>query len=71
MMEFCPEIVNAAESISSNLCYFPVSAFGSPAVKIGEENADIGPDPEKLDPFLVEGPWLWLVSQLEPALLNP
>lgn len=69
MMEYCPEIVAAAEMISSQVRYFPVSAFGANAVKTNGGTVDIGPDPSTLQPYLVEAPLLWQFSVIEPMLL--
>ncbi len=66
LMEHCSEIVGAAEAISSNVKYFPASAFGTPAINVGD---DIGPDPRSLKPYLVEAPILWLISQIEPSTI--
>jgi len=69
LIEYCPEIVGAAERVSSNIRYFPVSAFGAPAVKVASPLSDIGP-PTELNPFLVEAPWMWLFSKINPSLFK-
>jgi len=69
MMDHCPDIVAAAELISSEVSYFPVSSFGAPAVKVDDPRTDIGPDPSKLKPFMVDAPLLWLISIMEPDIL--
>jgi hypothetical protein len=69
MMDICPDIVAAAELISSQVLYFPVSSFGAPAVKVDDSQTDIGPDPSKLKPFMVDVPLLWLLSTVEPDIL--
>lgn len=73
LLEHCPDIVGAAENISDRVMYFPASAFGSPAVLINEvKNTDgdpqIGPDTRNLKPYLIEAPFLWILSQVEPSL---
>ena len=74
LLEHCPDIVGAAEAISSNVKYFPASSFGSPAAVIdGLKNEDgkdqIGPVPSRMNPYLVEAPFLWLLSEIEPNLI--
>jgi len=69
LMNYCPEIVGAAEAVSANVQYFPASPFGSPAVKLTSQSALIGP-PAELNPFLVEAPWLWLFSKINPSLFR-
>ena len=74
LLEHCPDIVGAAEAISSNVKYFPASSFGSPAAVIdGLKNEDgkdqIGPVTSRMNPYLVEAPFLWLLSEIEPNLI--
>jgi hypothetical protein len=74
LLEHCPDIVGAAEVISSNVKYFPASSFGSPAALIeglkNEGGMDlIGPVPSRMKPYLVEAPFLWLLSEIEPNLI--
>lgn len=74
LLDYCPDIVGAAEEVSSNVRYFPASSFGSPAVvleNIKDQNGNpmLGPDPGRLSPYLVEAPFLWLLSQIEPVLV--
>lgn len=66
LLVHCPEIVGSAEAISDNVKYFPASAFGRPAIRVGDQ---CGPDPESLKPYLVEAPFLWLISQMEPSII--
>jgi hypothetical protein len=74
LLEYCPDIIAAAEAISSNLKYFPASSFGSPATvfKTGDakELDVIGPNPSLMKPYLVEAPFLWLLSEFEPNLIQ-
>jgi hypothetical protein len=67
MKGICPSIVANAESISHNVLFFPVSAFGHAPVKLGP--GDYAPDPALLKPFMVEIPALWILSQIAPELL--
>lgn len=74
LLEHCPDIVAAAEEVSGKVKYFPASSFGSPAVELSNVRDDggdamIGPDPLRLEPYLVEAPFLWLFSELEPVLV--
>jgi hypothetical protein len=74
LLENCPDIVGAAEAISENVKYFPASAFGAPATilegKRDEQGKQMyGPDPNKMKPYLVEAPFLWLLSEMEPKLV--
>ena len=55
--------------------YFPVSAFGCPAIELaGVRNTDggmqFGPDTTRLHPYLIEAPFLWILSQVEPTLFQ-
>jgi len=74
LLEYCADIVGAAEGISSNVKYFPASSFGSPAALIDglttEDGRDlIGPVPGRMAPYLVEAPFLWLLSEIEPNII--
>ncbi len=75
LLEHCPDIVGAAENISQRVKYFPVSAFGSPAIELkGVKTSDggiqIGPDSKNLKPYLVEAPFLWVLSEAESSLVG-
>ena len=65
-MDTCPGVVASAESLSSNVCYFPVSTFGHTPVKV---DAGYSPDPRRLRPFQVEIPVTWILSELIPGLV--
>ena len=72
---YCPDIVGAAETISNRVMYFPASAFGSHAIELvgiksSDKEVQLGPDPMKLCPYLVEAPFLWMLSQAEPSLFD-
>ncbi len=72
LLEVCPQIVAAAESMSSCVKYFPVSSFGCSPVELGRNKdgfPDLSPDPAQIAPILVEVPVLWLMSLLEPSLV--
>jgi hypothetical protein len=69
LLEICPTIVANAESISNNLRYFPVSSFGHPPVRI--PSGDVVPDPKNIDPFMVDVPPLWILSQIAAEILTP
>ncbi len=69
LMNYCQDIVNAVEMISSEVRYFPVSAFGASAVRITSKTSEIGP-PKDIEPFLIEAPWLWLFSRISPKLFE-
>ena len=67
LLRICPSIVANAESLSSDVCYFPVSAFGHTPVKVVE--GAYAPDPVRLKPFQVEIPPLWALSKYSPDLV--
>ena len=67
MMEISPAVIASAERISQHVRYFPVSCFGHNAV--GEAKGEIGPDPNQLDPYMVEIPVLWMMSLLLPSFV--
>jgi hypothetical protein len=74
MLEYCSDIVGAAESISKNVKYFPASSFGVPATVLdgvtGKDGKPMyGPNPSRMKPYLVEAPFLWLLSEMEPELI--
>ncbi|MEI7731836.1 MAG: hypothetical protein WCO56_19850 [Verrucomicrobiota bacterium] len=67
MKELAPMVVANAESFSSNVVYFPVSAFGHAPTKIAA--GGIAPNPRLLKPIMVEIPSIWLLSQVVPNLV--
>ena len=70
LMDMHPSIVANAEALSHNVRYFPVSPFGHSPEKVEiEGNKYIAPDPDKLDPVMVEIPTLWVLSFVEPELI--
>ena len=70
LMDMHPSIVANSEAISNNVRYFPVSPFGhSPERLELDGQTFIAPDPDKLDPVMVEVPTLWMLNHVEPDLL--
>lgn len=65
--DICPSIVANAESISSNVRYFPVSALGHSPIKLPDGR--LAPDPTRLSPQYIEIPTLWLLAQATPWLV--
>ncbi len=66
LMEIDPAIVASAQSISSNVRFFALSALGHSPVKLesGPYAGKIAPVPSMLDPLFVEIPTLWALSQV-------
>ena len=72
LLDVAPQIVANAEAISSNVRYFPVSSFGCSPERVGQDKAGrpiFSPNPEKLNPVLIEVPTLWVLSLIEPSLV--
>ena len=67
----CPTIVGGAESLSSDVKYFPVSPLGHSPVKFtdGSGAEKLGPDPMQLNPLFMEIPSLWALSKVAPSLV--
>ena len=72
MVDICPNLVAVAETISSNVKFFPVSPTGCSPKRIKNEKGEDGlaPNPAEIKPFLVEVPVLWILSQIEPHLVG-
>jgi hypothetical protein len=68
LFELCPTVVANAEALTGNIQFFAVSSFGHTPVKIGP--GEYAPDPTKLKPRDVEGPVLWILSQLCPRMIG-
>lgn len=66
LLDICPSIVANAESLSENVCYFPISSFGHTPEQTS--NGQIAPDPTRLQPILLEIPTLWVLHQIAPNL---
>lgn len=71
LKEICPSMIGIAESISTEVMYFPVSSFGHSPVLFKRETGEslIAPDPQKLKPILVEVPVVWALSKIMPGLV--
>ena len=69
LLEICPTVVANAETISDNIRYFPVSSFGHPPIRVA--SGDVVPDPKHIDPFMVDVPPIWILSQIAPEILAP
>jgi hypothetical protein len=69
LLEIAPTIVANAETISSQIRYFPVSSFGHPPVRV--PSGDVVPDPKHLQPFMVDVPPLWILTLVSPSLFSP
>jgi hypothetical protein len=72
LMQYCPGVARMAESLSEDVVFFPVSAFGSPAHKVQQiDGTKMNiPDPAQLKPFLVDVPILWLMSRFAPDIVG-
>lgn len=73
LLDLDPGFVASAEALSSQVRYFAVSPLGhSPEPIVGGSlDGYLAPDPARLRPTMVEVPVLWMLSQLEPALIPP
>mgnify|MGYP001274787047 CR=1 FL=1 len=70
LMEMHPSIVANSEALSSNVKFFPVSAFGhSPRTFKRGDQSFIAPNPEKIDPVMIEVPTIWVLSEIVPDLV--
>lgn len=69
LLEICPTIVANSETISQSTRYFPVSSFGHPPVRVA--SGDVVPDPKQIQPFMVDVPPLWILSQIAGEVLAP
>lgn len=71
LIDLVPEIVANAESISTHVLYFPVSAFGHSPEPItdGPLKGRLAPDPSRLAPIMVETPLLWAISRLQSSFV--
>jgi hypothetical protein len=66
LLDICPSIVANAESLSTNVAYFPISSFGHTPEQTS--SGQIAPDPKRLRPILLEVPTLWVLNQVAPRL---
>jgi hypothetical protein len=72
LAKLCPAVVAGAEKLSSNVRFFPVSAFGhKPATYIDSNTGVemIAPDPQSINPQMLEIPTVWALSQIAPELI--
>lgn len=67
LMEYNPTLVANADSLSTEVAYFPVSALGHSPKAL--ENGALAPDPEKIKPDMVEVPVLWAMKKINMGLL--
>ena len=72
LLEYCPTIVANAESISSNVRYFPISPLGHSPKEIleGPLQGKLAPIPNRLKPILSTAPTLWAIKQIAPEILS-
>lgn len=71
LLKHCPTIVANAESISSNVRYFPISPLGHSPKEIleGPLQGKLAPVPRRLKPILTTAPTLWAMKQILPEIL--
>lgn len=71
LLQLCPALVTGAESISSDVRYFAVSALGhSPAPIVGGPKAgQLAPDPAKLAPYGIDHAAYWVISRAFPGVI--
>ncbi len=71
LLEYCPTIVANAETVSSNVMYFPISSLGHSPREIEEGSlaGTLAPQPQKIKPMLLTAPSLWALSLITPELV--
>jgi len=69
LLDICPAVVRNAEALAPNIMYFPTSTFGHNAVETSHGKG-FAPDPPRIKPILIEAPFLWILSQLRPDLIQ-
>ncbi len=69
LAQLCPTIVANAESISTQVTYFPLSSLGHSPKEIAEGPlaGRLAPNPKRLKPVLATTPVLWILSQQSPS----
>lgn len=67
LMECNPTLVANADSLSTDVAYFPVSALGHSPTTLS--NGALAPDPEQIQPDMVEVPMLWALKKMDIGLL--
>ena len=72
LLQYCPTIVANAETVSSNVMYFPVSSLGHSPKEIeeGPMAGTLAPQPRRIRPILLTAPTLWALSQIAPELVG-
>lgn len=66
LLEYNPTLVANADSLSTQVAYFPVSALGHSPKPLA--NGALAPDPEQIRPYMVEIPMLWVLQKIENRL---
>ena len=70
LVDMHPSLVANSEALSRNVKFFPVSAFGhSPRTFKSGEQEFLAPDPDKIDPIMIEVPTIWVLSEIVPDLV--
>ena len=69
LLDICPAVVRNAEALAPKIMYFPTSTFGHNAVETSNGKG-FAPDPPRIKPMLIEAPFLWILSQLRPDLIQ-
>jgi len=68
LKKLTPEMVSAAESISDDVVYVPVSSLGH-APEVAEQGGFLGIRPETIRPMWVQVPLIYALSQAAPHLV--
>ena len=72
LLEYCPTIVANADSISTQVRYFPISSLGhSPKeVETGPLAGKLAPNPRRLKPLLATAPTIWALGLTAPDVVS-
>lgn len=72
LTQLCPTIVANAESVSTRVCYFPLSSLGHSPKEIpeGPLAGRLAPNPKRLKPILSTAPVIWILSEQSPSPLS-
>jgi hypothetical protein len=68
MQKFCPDVVAAAESFSTEVIYMPASAIGW-AAKLDQRSGLMSIRPSQTQPFWVTVPFLYALCRWTPGLI--
>lgn len=68
LVEFCPEVVAAAEGFAKEVLYVAVSALG-PNVELDPATGAAGIRPERIEPQWVTVPFLYALTRILPGLI--